>query len=250
VRLYELAAQRAGKLIHALQSHIVAAHDVLVDLQRDLDHLASEFAAPAADAPGAAHGDDAALRTTIITQLRSAEPEMALQIEEQLTKELFARHGGLQATMIAGGDARQKLIAAIRSRARQAALAKVVSIDLGAILLAADGGESPLAKCLQQAQPWLERCGGRRRLVFVIPQQLIAQYSPTTLVSQLPPGTFTQLPGVAAGAAGDLVVLYELGDVSLAHAAAHLIGFRRDLAEAASRLQTRSDVTWTPVFTF
>jgi eukaryotic-like serine/threonine-protein kinase len=250
VRLYELAAQRAGKLIHALQSHIVAAHDVLVDLQRDLDHLASEFAAPAADAPGAARGDDAALRTTIITQLRSAEPEMALQIEEQLTKELFARHGGLQATMTAGGDAREKLIAAIRSRARQAALAKVVSIDLGAILLAADGGESQLAKCLQQAQPWLERCGGRRRLVFVIPQQLIAQYSPTTLVSQLPPGTFTQLPGVAAGAAGDLVVLYELGNVSLAHTAAHLIGFRRDLAEAASRLQTRSDVTWTPVFTF
>ena len=61
---------------------------------------------------------------------------------------------------------------------------------------------------------------------------------------------FRQMPGVAAGAASDLVVIFELGDVSVAHAAAHLIDFRRDLAEAASRLQTRSDVTWTPVFVF
>jgi hypothetical protein len=36
----------------------------------------------------------------------------------------------------------------------------------------------------------------------------------------------------------------------LPHAAAHLLDFRRDLAEAASRLQTRCDVTWTPVFAF
>jgi hypothetical protein len=46
------------------------------------------------------------------------------------------------------------------------------------------------------------------------------------------------------------VLLFELGDISIAHAAAHLIDFRRDLAEAATRLQTRSDVTWTPVFAF
>jgi hypothetical protein len=69
-------------------------------------------------------------------------------------------------------------------------------------------------------------------------------------VSQLPTGTFKQLPAVAAGAASDLIVLYELGDISVPHAAAQLIGFRRDLAEAASRLHTRSDIDWTPVFAF
>jgi len=41
-----------------------------------------------------------------------------------------------------------------------------------------------------------------------------------------------------------------MGDISVPHAAAHLIEFRRDLAEAAGRLQTRSDVTWTPMFDF
>jgi hypothetical protein len=55
---------------------------------------------------------------------------------------------------------------------------------------------------------------------------------------------------VVPGAAGDLDLLIELGDISLPHAAAHLLGFRRDLAEAATRLLTRCDVTWTPVFAF
>ena len=45
-------------------------------------------------------------------------------------------------------------------------------------------------------------------------------------------------------------MLFELGDISVAHAAANLIDFRRDLADAAARLQTRSDITWTPVFAF
>ena len=148
----------------------------------------------------------------------------------------------------AGGDARQNLVATIRTAARQATLGKIESIDLTSLLLAGKEGESPLAKCLAEAQPWLERCGGRRRLIFVIPQQRVSQYSSAGLAAQLGPNFFKQLPGVAPGTSSDLVLLYELGDISLPHAAAHLIDFRRDLAEAAGRLQTRSDVTWTPVF--
>src|SRR4029079_8028660 len=43
LRLFELSAQRAGQIAHALQSHAVTAHDMMVDLQRDLDHLAAQF---------------------------------------------------------------------------------------------------------------------------------------------------------------------------------------------------------------
>jgi hypothetical protein len=44
---------------------------------------------------------------------------------------------------------------------------------------------------------------------------------------------------------GDLALIYELGDLSLPHVAAHLLDFRPDLAEAATRLHTRCDVAWT-----
>jgi hypothetical protein len=156
----------------------------------------------------------------------------------------------LRAVITAGGEERQKLLALVRLAARQAVLSKVQSIDLASLLLAGQNGESPLAKCLSTAEPWLQRCGGRRRLLFVIPPQLVEQYNSATLAAQLGSTIFRQLPGVVPGGVSDLVLLYELGDVSVAHAAANLIDFRRDLADAASRLQTRSDVSWTPVFAF
>ena len=104
-----------------------------------------------------------------------------------------------------------------------------------------------MRKCLTDAQPWLQRCGGRRRLVCVIPELLAEHYSSATLAAQLGPGIFRQLPGVVPDASTDLVLLYELGDISVPHAAAHLIDFRPDLIDAASRLHTRSDITWTPL---
>jgi hypothetical protein len=254
LRLFELYAQRAGQIAHALQSHAVAAHDVMVDLQRDLDFLASQF--PVADevdsapAPAAGATDVTSVRSSVAHELKGSQEALSKQLDEQLTQIVFANQGGLRAAVTVGGEAREKLIATIRLGARQAALAKVQSIDLASLLLANHEGESPLAKCLTEAQPWLERCGGRRRLMFVIPQQLVGQYSSANLAAQLGNTLFNQLPGVVPGMSSDLVLLFELGDISLPHTAAHLIEFRRDLAEAASRLQTRSDVTWTPVFTF
>jgi hypothetical protein len=52
-------------------------------------------------------------------------------------------------------------------------------------------------------------------------------------------------PAMLTTEPGDLAFLYELGDLSLPHVAAHLLDFRPDLAEAASRLHTRCDVAWT-----
>ncbi len=252
LRLYELAAHRASGLVHALQSYVGAAHDMTVDLQRDLDHLAAQFPLRTEQntPPAGRASADAAVRRSVASELKNAEGSLVIQVEQQLAKDCFSADGGMRGAITAGGQAREKLLSMVRTIARQAALAKVTTIDLSAVLQANDKGESPLSKCLSQVQPWLERCGGRRRLVFIVPQQLAAQYSPTQLVSQLPPGTFKQLPGVAAGAPSDLVILYELGDISISHAAAQLIDFRRDLAEAASRLHTRSDINWTPVFTF
>jgi len=252
LRLFELAAQRAGQIAHALQSHAVAAHDSMIDLQRDLDHLAAQF--PVRDEgdapPPATSAEVSAVRSSVANQLKGSEESLALQLDEHLTKTVFANQGGLRAVVSAGGEARENLVATIRTGARQAALATVQSIDLTSLLLTSQEGESPLVKCLTEARPWLERCGGRRRLIFVIPQHLVGQYSSASLSGQLGNGLFTQLPGVAPGTSCDLVLLFELGDISLPHAAAHIVDFRRDLAEASSRLQTRCDITWTPVFAF
>jgi hypothetical protein len=249
LRLFELAAQRAGQIAHSLQSHAVAAHDALVDLQRELDHLMAQFPIGEGQLLGGA-AELSALRTSVSDQLRLAEGPLSREIEELLIQSLFTKQGGMRAVVSTGGEVREQLLTMIRTAARQAALAKVQSIDLASLLLASNSGDSPLTKSLTSAEPWLQRCGGRRRVLLVVPQQLVAQYNPAALAAQLGSTVFKQMPGVAAGGASDLVLLVELGDVSVAHAAAQLIDFRRDLAEAAGRLQTRSDVTWTPVFVF
>jgi eukaryotic-like serine/threonine-protein kinase len=254
LRLFELSAQRAGQIAHSLQSHAVGAHDAMVDLQRDLTQLAGLFpvnenvAATPAAKPAA--GDMSAVRSSVAQELKAAEESLARQLEEQLSQSFIAPSGGLRTVITTGGEVREKLLDAIRSGARQAALAKVQSLDLASVLLKSPDGESPLARCVAEAQPWLERCGGRRRLIFVVPQQLIGQYSTANIAAQLGSSVFGQLPGIAPGTSSDLALLIELSDISLPHAAANLIDFRRDLAEAAGRLQTRSDVQWTPVFAF
>jgi hypothetical protein len=224
----------------------------LVELQRYLNLLAAQF--PVAEASGKAASTAAtevtAVRSSVASELKTAEEALARQLDEQLSQNFFPGLGGLRAVLTEGGETREKLLAALRGGARHAALAKVQSLDLASVLLASQDGESPLAKCLAEARPWLERCGGRRRLIFVVPQQLLGQYSAAKLAAQLGSGTFKQLPGIAPGTSSDLALLFAQSDVSLPHAAAHLIDFRRDLAEAASRLQTRSDVQWTPVFAF
>jgi hypothetical protein len=252
LRLFELVAQRAGQIAHSLQSHAVAAHDAMVDLQRELDHLATEFPVAADTTASAAPGSNevSALRSSVAYELKGAEEALAKQLDEQLTHTVLAAGGGLRPVVSAGGEARQQLVATIRATARQAALGKVGQVDLASMLLAKENGESPLTKCLTEAQPWLESCGGRRRLLFVIPQPLMAQYNSATLAAQLGANVFRQHPGVAPGTSSDLVLLFELGDISLPHAAAKLIDYRRDLAEAAGRLLTRCDVTWTPLFGF
>lgn len=250
LRLFELTAQRASQIAHSLQSHAVAAHDVMVDLQRDLNQLAAQFPVGDGAAAGSSTGNVSAVRSSVASELKAAEDALARQLDEQLTQAFFPTHGGLRTVITTGGETRELLVMAIRNGARQSALAKVQSIDLASMLLASQDGESPLAKCLAEARPWLERCGGRRRLIFVVPQQLLGQYSAAKLGAQLGANTFKQLPGIAPGISSDLALLIEQSDISLPHAAAHLIDFRRDLAEAASRLQTRCDVRWTPVFVF
>src|SRR6185436_913215 len=76
LRLFELASQRAGQIAHALQSHAVAAHDVMVDLQRDLNHLASQFPVPDDGEllpAKTTSAEVAAVRTSVAYQLRAAE---------------------------------------------------------------------------------------------------------------------------------------------------------------------------------
>ena len=249
LRMFELSAQRAAQVAHALQSHVGAAHDSLLDLGRELELLTAEFPAEREAACAAPTGslDVAAMREKVAEYLSLAEESLARQIDEQLTKNLFIAKGGMRAVVSDGGEARLSLVSQLHASARQAVLAKLQTIDLASLMLAGAAADSPLHKCLADAQPRLQCCGGQRRLFAVIPAPLAEQYDSARLAAQLGPNVFRQLPTIVPDTCSDLVLLYELGDLSLPHVAAQLCDFRTDLIDAAARLHTRGDVTWAPL---
>jgi hypothetical protein len=187
------------------------------------------------------------MREKVAEYLSLAEETLARQIDEQLTKSLFTAKGGMRGVVSEGGEARLSLVSQLHAAARQAVLAKLQTIDLASLMLAGEAADSPLHKCLAEAQPRLQCCGGQRRLFAVIPAPLAEQYDSARLAAQLGPNVFRQLPTIVPDTCSDLVLLYELGDLSLPHVAAQLCDFRTDLIDAASRLHTRGDVTWAPL---
>ncbi|MDX1946128.1 MAG: tubulin-like doman-containing protein [Pirellulaceae bacterium] len=248
LRLAEFCAQTAGSLAHAAQSHIVATHDQLVDLARDLHHLAVRMAAHEIDDEESAPGDhQAALRRSVDAELRRSEDRLAQELDQQLSATTLAKAGGLKAAILAGGANREALVAELRQAARQAVLKQVGQIDVAGAMLSPPGGQHPLRECLAGALPWLQNCGGRRRLLCVVPEGVAENLTSGALAAEFGPNAFRQLPAVLPDATGDVVLLFEVGDLSLHHAAATLIGERADLADLATRLFTRSDVSWTPL---
>jgi len=234
---------------HALQSHVSVAHDSLVDLSRELDLLTAEFPTDkeASSVVSSRPTHLATMREKVAEFLQAAEDSLARQIDEQLTKSKFNVKGGMRTVVSEGGEARLALVSLLHASARQAVLARLQMIDLASLLLAGSAAEIPLHKVLADAQPRLQCCGGQRRLFAVIPAPLAGQYNSDGLAAQLGQGLFRQSPTIVPDASSDLVLLYELGDLSLPHVAAQLCDFRTDLIDAASRLHTRADVTWAPL---
>jgi serine/threonine protein kinase len=250
LRLFELGAQIAANIAHSLQSHAVLAHDSLVELARELHHLAVQLATDELieEEEGPPEGDNLApLRLMVGEQLRQADESIAAALDQQLSANVLIPSGGLRPAITAGGQQREALVNQLHAAARQAVLGRLAAIDIAGSALAGQSDEHPIRRCLAGAKPWLQPCGGKRRLYCIVPAEAAQSLTPATLATQIDPSEFSQPPSVVPDASGDVVLLFEMGEMSIKHAAATVIDHRCDLADVASRLQTRSDVTWTPL---
>jgi len=246
LRLFELCVQRASRIAHALQGHTLAAQDLLADLQRAIEQLATMIPeATAGDSPEVLRP----LRDAAAGQLQAAQERLIQQVEERIGQTLLATLGGLRTVATSDAAGSQSLLEELRRAARDAVLAELQSLDLSGVLLSSTDGSSPLAEALNNARPRLARCGGRLRLICLTPPALAeAVRQALTAHANRTPHSGAAAPALVPAEPGDLALIYELGDLSLPHVAAHLLDFRPDLAEAASRLYTRCDVSWARLF--
>jgi hypothetical protein len=89
--------------------------------------------------------------------------------------------------------------------------------------------------------PGLLEAGGFVRKLVVLPTGAVSGQQAAQLRGQLGDDT-----SILAGSR-DLMLCAEASQIPVDRAAAQLIECRRDYAEFAARVQTRSDVRWTPL---
>jgi hypothetical protein len=187
-------------------------------------------------------------------QLRQGDEAIAQNLDQHLSANFLGPCGGLRLAVSAGGAQREALITQLHGCARHAVLSRLASIDIAGSALtgpapagenAGETEEHPIRRCLAIAKPTLPPSGGNRRLYCIVPAEAAPSLSPEQLATQIGPEQFQAQPAVVPDASGDVVLLYETGELSVKHAAAALIDARVDLADVATRLHTRSDVTWT-----
>ena len=243
LRMYQLAAHVTMQFAQNVAGYVSQAHDQLHDLGRDVKHLADQFAIseqPPADA----------VELAALAQLGRDEEASAFTLDKHFQEHVFAA-AGFRA-VLQGGEQRHKLLLQLRHEARQVVLNSLRQVNLSTLvheLGKTDAtGTSKLGNEIDAAQPWLQRAGGERRLLYVrgpdSGRDSRLELTPEAISSLVGHSQFQQLPAVVSTDVSQIVFCYEIGNVPLVHAAAQLIDHRPSYAEAASRLHARTDISW------
>jgi hypothetical protein len=250
LRLYETVVGAVGAIIQAVKGQISLIEDEVLDLSRELRHLAEQFdTSRALDTPrseDASSSDNVGrgIYDSVASILSEGAEELADRLNERLEREILVESQGLRNLLLKGGPSRSRLPARLRAAARATLTEMLRHVDVAEMLFTHDGqteGEKDLLQeSLEAATPRLLKCGGAKRLLVMLPEGSTCTRPLEVLHHQ-----FKETPSVAANCDGDFVICYEIERMSLTQAAVTLIDGRRDFAEFAARLHTRTDVQWT-----
>jgi hypothetical protein len=253
LRLMLLATESAAHLARGVQGFVNAAGDKLVEFAREVKCLTAYFgndAEPEEPEQTGPSGDPLAdLRRQVDQTLAEKIDSLAEGMDRQFTDNLF-RPNGFRRTIFQGGQEREALVTALKREARRLLIEHVQTADVAAMVIGsqpAGAGHNPVQQLVTQSRPLLQRAGGQRRLVCVVPKGTQAGCDSAGLQTLIGPEIFSQPPALVRDSTSDLVFCFELSAVPVSHAAATIIDHRPDFAELAYRLHARSDIVWQPL---
>ncbi|QDU26326.1 Tubulin-like protein [Anatilimnocola aggregata] len=249
LRLQDFAAQLAGKIVQAMQGTLSSAGDLLVDLHRELQFLASVFddqeESGAVPATPALLGQ---LRKLVSDQLKAADAEQSTALDDQLTRTVLLPAGGMLSALIGGGDGRTRLLAQLERDSRTLVLRQLESLDIAAVLAEGAAIDPQLAAdwrtLVEQAQPRWQGTAAERRFLCVLPERSQASRDPQLWQKSLQSTSFREAPALVDAPGADLLLCFDLGPLTTNDVLAQLLLERPDLGEVAGRLHTRADVSW------
>ena len=188
---------------------------------------------------------DDPIRTGILEQLSDKAPKLVTELERYVVKKVFGQEGGLRSALQQEMDLRKRVIPLLQVAARTSLIRALGSIDVARIVLSddnvGDNRRSVLQGYVESALPDTGEAGGGQRLLM-----LVGKNSDHNQLSQVIDQQLEHPSTVVITADGDLAFCVEAQGLSIPHLALKVVDQRRDYAEAASRLYTRTDVKWNP----
>jgi hypothetical protein len=233
MRTDQQAVLASALIARRLLTELRSVSDTVAEFGRHLKNVAMSMPAPERKL-----GADDPLAGAVSEHLTA----LSDAVDEQLQNEFIAPSGGLFQTIMGNSRVRAQMLTELAKRARRVAeqLATrpdVVESSFAAGSLPGAGGASGQSA---EAPPRLLEHGGAYRGLAVLPQS-------TGGASQVVVAALGSDASVLTGVGHDIVLCQEGWDLPLAKIAVDVIHGRRDYADFAGRVATRSDVAWTPL---
>jgi hypothetical protein len=182
------------------------------------------------------------LEFRVLKHLESRIAKLVDRVEQQL------QHGILQSRslrqLLADVDSVEEFAQALESATRATVIEDLKEVDIDQFFTGEEAIEAQeLIKCLKkEADPKLLSAGGSTRVLLSIPQRAKSNVLPEEVKTQ-----FEQTPTVIAATTGDVVTCYEVECIPLDNVSMSLLQDRPDSIDFASRLHSRTDISWCPL---
>jgi hypothetical protein len=238
LRIEELLFTGARRLVGLMLGHVAVIGDKLRNLAADLNRLVEEFGCQAdANVEGSSAGVSERGSSLVTEMIAPVEAELIAEIDRAMREELH------RVAATGGSNALAVLPPLLRRTAREVIHGQLKKVTVREIVASASARvQNPvfsLAAGLSAAAPALIDCGGAQRLLLVAPEGIL----PAQLLEQLGDGA-AEPPTVIADEENEVLLCYELEQLSLRRVAAAVLDRRFKSVEVAARLHTRIDVPW------
>jgi serine/threonine protein kinase len=185
------------------------------------------------------------------TSVATAARDLFVQIQAKLIDRLdsiLEDHvvgplGGLWHVAMANSELWQVFGSRLLELSRELALADMMDMDAAKLFLKAfpqaEEAIRKIAAWLEAALPPLLEAGGSEHLVAAVPPGEAGR-----ILGQMAAQAFTNVPTTTMPMESDVVLCWEVSQLSLRDAAAWLLGENQDAMDMAKNVLTRSDVQW------
>jgi hypothetical protein len=238
MRIDQQAVVASGAIARRLLTELKTIGQTIAEFGRHLKHLAGNL-------PGAAEQAAPPTGDPLAVALAEHGPGLADGIDAQIQEEFIATTGGLFQTIMGNSRIRAQMLVVLGKLARRAAEQLAARPDVISAVFAtmADGdASSPTAGGDVRALPSFLQAGGVFRSLTIVPAEC-----PGGQAAKLCHGPLDSQSTVLVAPGQDVVAVCEGWQIPLVNVAVDLINNRRDYADFAARVQTRSDVQWLPL---